>query len=73
MGKRRFIIEVDGVYYMTTGPLLVYDASRSKENKHKADGAEEVRKKFESVEPSARYSAVEVTDADFAAANHSTE
>ena len=70
---KRFIIQVGDVYYMTSGPLLVYDAGKSKDNKHKADGAEEVRQKFEAVDASARYSAVEVDDADFAAANFSTE
>ena len=73
MASRRFIIQVGETYYMTSGPLLVYDAGKSKDNKHKADGAEEVRKKFESVDASARYSAVEVTDSSFAAANFSTE
>lgn len=73
MGKRRFIIEVDGVYYMTSGPLLVYDADKSKGNQQMADGAEEVAKKFNSVDSASRYSAVEVTDANFAAANYTTE
>lgn len=73
MANRRFIIQVGETYYMTSGPLMVYDAGNTKGNKHKADGVEEIRKKFESVDASARYSAVEVKDADFAAANVSSE
>lgn len=73
MANRRFIIQVGETYYMTSGPLLVYDADSAKGNKHQSDGVEEVRKKFDSVDASARYSAVEVNDADFAAANVSSE
>lgn len=73
MANRRFIIQVGDTYYMTSGPLLAYDRSKSKGNKQQEDGAEEVAKKFAAVDASARYSAVEVTDANFAAANFATE
>lgn len=75
MSKRRFIIEVDGVYYMTIDPLLVYDKADTKGSKHKADGIEEVRKKFEEIKnsPHTWYYAVEVKDADFAAAYSSKQ
>jgi len=73
MANRRFIIQVGETYYMTTGPLLAYDASQSKGNKKQEEGAAEVAKKFAAVDESARYAAVEVTDSDFAAANFATE
>jgi hypothetical protein len=66
MANRQFIINVDGVYYLTTGRVLEFDADKAKGNQQKVDGVEEVRKKFEATSASARYSAVEVKDADFA-------
>jgi len=67
MSNRRFIIDVDGVYYMTHGPLLVYDPNDTKGSKQVADGIAEVKRKFEAASKAASYTAVEVDDANFAA------
>ena len=74
MGKR-FIIEVDGVYYMTDGPLLVYDDKDAKDREHVKSGIKLVKDHFKKIKesPDTWYYAVEVKEADFAAAHSSKQ
>lgn len=67
MANRQFIINVDGVYYLTTGRLLEFDAAKAKGNSQQEAGVSEIKGKFDATSADARYSAVEVKDADYSA------
>jgi hypothetical protein len=70
MKKMQFIINKNGVYYVTTGRLLEYDPAQAKEPKQK-EGVEEVKRKFEEIErqPHTWYRSVELGEADFGPLN----
>ena len=69
-GMEKFIINKNGVYYLTTGRLLKYDPAEAKTEKHKK-GVEEVQKKFAEIEnqPHTWYRSVELSDASFGPLN----
>lgn len=66
----KFIINKDGVYYLTTGRLLKYDRAEAK-TEHEKKGVDEVKKKFEDIEnqPHTWYRSVELTDSNFSPMN----
>ena len=66
----KFLINKDGVYYLTTGRLLKYDAAEAKDDQQKK-GVEEVKRKFEEIEnqPHTWYRSVELRDASFGPMN----
>jgi hypothetical protein len=70
----RFMIEKDGVYYMTTGDFLTYDPKATKGDPEKEKGVKEVAKKFKEIKdsPHTWYTAVELTDSNFRAINTGT-
>jgi hypothetical protein len=70
----RFLINKKGVYYLTTGRLLKYDAADAK-NPEQKRGVEEVRCKFEEIknQPHTWYESVELTDSSFSPMNTGQE
>lgn len=66
----RFIINKNGVYYMTTG-VLAYDENETKGDARKKEGVAKVAKKFEEEKnsPHTVYEAVLVKDSNFSAVN----
>lgn len=68
---RRYVIEEDGVYYMTTGKLFVYNKNDTKGNDQKKDGVAEMTKKFNDIasDPNKVYQSVRITDAAFSPVN----
>ena len=66
----KFIINKNGVYYLTTGRLLKYDPAEAK-NEQQKKGVEDVKKKFTEIEnqPHTWYRSVELGDSDFEAMN----
>ena len=66
----KFLINRKGVYYLTTGKLLKYDAAEAKSPEQKK-GVDEVKRKFEEIEkqPHTWYRSVEVTDSSFGPMN----
>ena len=66
----KFLINKNGVYYLTTGKLLKYDKAEAKTAEHKK-GIEEVEQTFERIknEPHTWYQAVEVKSATFGPMN----
>ena len=66
----KFLINKNGVYYLTTGRLLTYDPSKAKDEREK-EGCEKVKKKFDEIRnaPCTFYEAVEITAADFGPLN----
>lgn len=69
-GKTRFIIQVNETYYVTTGPLLVYDPERSEKQEHR-DGYVEVATRFKKIreEGDAVFKAVRLIDDGFSVVN----
>ncbi len=68
MSKTRFLINKGGVYYLTTGKLLIYDPKAAKDEQQKK-GVKHVEDSFERIknEPHTWYQAVEIKDSNFAA------
>lgn len=66
----KFIINKNGVYYLTTGRLLKYDPAQAK-NEQQKKGVEDVKKKFAEIEsqPHTWYRSVELSDSNFEAMN----
>jgi hypothetical protein len=66
----RFLIEQNGVYYLTSGKLLRYDPDEAQTDQHK-QGVAKVKAEFQRLHdlPHTWYKAVEVKDASFAAIN----
>ena len=66
----RFMINKNGVYYLTTGRLLKYDPAEAK-NEQQQRGLEEVRRKFDEIrnQPHTWYESVEVSDSSFGPLN----
>lgn len=67
---KRFLIEQDGVYYLTDGALLRYDAKEAKTADQK-NGVGHVQKEFKRIhdQPHTWHKAVEITDSSFSAVN----
>ena len=68
--SKRFLIEQNGVYYLTTGKLLEYDAAEAKGEDQKK-GVKKVKDEFKRIhdQPHTWYKAVEITDSQFSAIN----
>jgi len=66
----RFLIEKNGVYYLTDGRLLKYDHEEAQTDQHR-QGVAKVKAEFQRLHdmPHTWYKAVEVKDAAFAAIN----
>lgn len=66
----RFLINKDGVYYLTTGRLLSYDRNRARTDEERAD-VERVATEFARIRdlPHTWYQAVEISDRRFSAIN----
>jgi hypothetical protein len=66
----RFLIEKDGVYYLTTGKLLTYDRGRAENDQQKGD-VDRVAREFDRIcnLPHTWHKAVEISDAQFLAVN----
>lgn len=73
-GKSRFIIQVNETYYVTTGPLLVYDPAASATPAHR-EGYVEVAARFKKIreESCEVYQAVRLADDSFSAASFAEE
>ncbi|HYU94583.1 MAG TPA: hypothetical protein VE989_00265 [Sphingomicrobium sp.] len=67
----RFLIEKDGVYYLTTGKLLTYDRGRAGNDQQKKNDVDRVAAEFERIcnLPHTWHKAVEISDAAFLAVN----
>lgn len=67
----RFMIQVDDVYYLSTGPFLTYDPKEVKGDPKKDKGVKEVQKKFKEIKdsPNTWYVAVRIKDSSFEAVN----
>lgn len=75
----KFLIEKNGVYYLTTGRLLTYDPKATDDNpsdsneikEKKKAGVNEVAAKFKEIRdsPHTWYQAVEINQASFAPMN----
>jgi hypothetical protein len=66
----RFLINKNGVYYLTTGKLLKYDKNEAKDDKQKK-GFEETEEMFGQIrdQPHTWYQAVEIKSAKFGPMN----
>lgn len=66
----RFLINKNGVYYLTTGKLLKYDPGAARNQAQKEDVAH-VEREFARIRdlPHTWYQSVEVTDSDFSPIN----
>ena len=69
--KTRFLINKNGVYYLTTGKLLEYNENDTKGDKEKEKGVKKVKETFDYIknQPHTWYQSVEVTDRHFSALN----
>ncbi|HEV2867217.1 MAG TPA: hypothetical protein VGX37_11960 [Allosphingosinicella sp.] len=67
----RFLIDKDGVFYLTTGTLLEYDPAAAKGHPHKEKGVAEVAAEFKRIKdsPNTHYNAVQITTASFSPLN----
>lgn len=67
----KFLIEKNGVYYLTTGRLLTYDPDATHGNPQKKAGVEEVAAKFKEIRdsPHTWYQAVQIDSASFGPMN----
>lgn len=70
----KFLINKDGVYYLTTGKLLKYDKAAAKDEKECA-GVKEVEETFDRIEkePHTWYKAVEIKSSSFGPMNTGEE
>jgi len=66
----KFLINKDGVYYLTTGRLLKYDPAEATSDQQKK-GLDEVKRKFAEIEaqPHTWYRSVEIKSSSFSAMN----
>ena len=66
----KFLINKNGVYYLTTGRLLTYDSARAK-NEREKEGCEKVKKKFDEIRnaPCTFYESVEISESNFGPLN----
>jgi len=66
----KFLINKDGVYYLTTGRLLEYDRGKAKTPEQRK-GVDEVECEFRRIrdEPHTWYESVEVTNDEFGPVN----
>jgi len=69
--KTRFLINKNGVYYLTTGKLLEYKEADAKGDPEKEKGVKKVKETFDHIknQPHTWYQSVEVTDQHFSALN----
>lgn len=67
---KRFLIEQDGVYYLTQDKLVRYDPKEAK-SKEEKEGVAHVQREFKRIhdEPHTWYKAVEVGDSTFSPIN----
>jgi hypothetical protein len=67
----RFLINKNGVYYLTTGRLLEYDRAAARGNPQKEAGVDHVAREFKRIRdlPHTWYEAVEVSDSSFSPIN----
>ena len=71
MKKTRFLIQKDGVYYLTTGKLLTYDEGAAEGNEQKKKDVEWIKSEFKRIHdaPCTWYRAVQMDDDDISAIN----
>lgn len=67
----RFLINKDGVYYLTTGKLLEYDPEAARGNPEKEAGVAHVEREFNRIKdlPHTWYQAVQISDSSFSPVN----
>ena len=71
----RFLINKNGVYYLTTGTLLEYNSKKAAGHPQKMKDVRRVKAEFKRIRdlPHTWYQAVEVTDCNFSAINTGEE